>query len=105
MVVESMTACTMMQDIPNNTNLTGDDMSLCSMVQDNNEKIKNSTVLADFHNIDQDFVPNEISAILGECLIMRLLKHDSTWFYEYLLYMTFYFNLIRTKRDSDHSCQ
>ncbi|CAB4006437.1 Hypothetical predicted protein, partial [Paramuricea clavata] len=71
LAVESMTACTMLAAKPSDGNLTVQDMSLCSMVQvgivDLDDKmIRNSTVLADCHNMNQDFVPNDISAIEGQ---------------------------------------
>jgi hypothetical protein len=61
----------MLAEKPSDGNLTVQDMSLCSMVQvgivDLDDKmIRNSTVLADCHNMNQDFVPNDISAIEGD---------------------------------------
>jgi hypothetical protein len=60
LAVESMTACTVLATNPGDVNLTAADMSLCYSlmhggIEDQNSKIiRNSTVLADCFNINQD---------------------------------------------------
>ena len=78
-----MTACTVLATNPGDVNLTAADMSLCyslmhgGIEDQNNKMIRNSTVLADCFNINQDFVPNEISVIEGE--ILNCLTYQSFW--------------------------
>lgn len=66
-----MTTCTMLADKHSDIDLTTEDMLLCSVVQmgiksQKNKNIRNSTVLAACDTINEDFVPNEISAIEGK---------------------------------------
>ena len=69
-----MTTCTILAENVGGIDLTTDDMSLCSVVQmgmksRDNKNIKNSTCLAGYSAIvNDDFVPNGISAIEGEFL-------------------------------------
>lgn len=66
-----MTTCTMVTGKHCDIDLSTEDMSLCSVVQmgnnsQDNKNIRNSTVLAGSGTINEDFVPNEISAIEGD---------------------------------------
>ena len=68
-----MAACTVLATKSDDVSFTAEDMSLCSVVQagikDRESNIvRNSTFLSNCHEINEDFVPNEISVIEGKML-------------------------------------